>query len=214
MKKLRKKIKKACGPDGITNWMLVWTGPNTISALLALPSVMWQRNLLPTGLGDVSLRYIPKGTKPAHEISGYRSISLTSCIGKLYTMVWLPKLTSKLFPWIGRHQGAFQKGTGALEQAWMCMEMIREKVKAGGEAHMALTDLENAMPTFGGGACISFHTPSGLKETCPGTSNCGSRARSPPLSGAGLSAQELCQKRASSRAVSYHQSYASPSWQL
>ena len=57
-------------------------------------------------------------------------------------MVWLPKLTSKLSPWIGRHQGAFQKATGALEQAWMCMEMIREKVKAGGEAHVALTDLE------------------------------------------------------------------------
>ena len=103
---------------------------------------MWQNNLLPTGLGDATLRYIPKGTKPSQEISGYRPISLTSCIGKLYTMVWLPKLTSKLSPWIGRHQGAFQKGTGALEQAWMCMEMIREKVKAGGEAHVALTDLE------------------------------------------------------------------------
>ena len=142
LKKLRKKIRKACGPDGITNWMLVWAGPNMISALLPLFSAMWQNNLLPTGLGDATLRYIPKGTKPAQEISGYRPISLTSCIGKLYTMVWLPKLTSKLSPWIGRHQGAFQKGTGALEQAWMCMEMIREKVKAGGEAHVALTDLE------------------------------------------------------------------------
>jgi hypothetical protein len=142
LKKLRKKIRKACGPDGITNWMLVWAGPNMISALLPLFSAMWQNNLLPTGLGDATLRYIPKGTKPSQEISGYRPISLTSCIGKLYTMVWLPKLTSKLAPWIGRHQGAFQKGTGALEQAWMCMELIREKVEGGGEAHVALTDLE------------------------------------------------------------------------
>ena len=57
-------------------------------------------------------------------------------------MVWLPRLTSKLAPWNGRHQGAFQKGTVALEQAWMCMGLIREKVEGGGEAHVALIDLE------------------------------------------------------------------------
>ena len=48
LKKLRKKTRKACGPDGITNWMLVWAGPNMISALLPLFSAMWQNNLLPT----------------------------------------------------------------------------------------------------------------------------------------------------------------------
>ena len=131
MKKVRKKIKKACGPDGITNWMLVWAGPNMFSALLPLFSAMWQNNLLPTGLGDATLRYIPKGTEPSQEVSDYKPISLTSCVGKVHTMVWLPKLTSKLAPWVGRHQGAFQKGTGALEQAWMCMELIREKVEEG-----------------------------------------------------------------------------------
>ena len=36
LKKLRKKIRKACGLDGITNWMLVWAGPNTISTHLPL----------------------------------------------------------------------------------------------------------------------------------------------------------------------------------
>ena len=74
-----------------------------ISALLPLFSGMWQNNLLPTGLGDVTLRYIPKRTKPSFEISGYKPISLTSCIRKLYAMVWLTKLTSKLAPWVGRH---------------------------------------------------------------------------------------------------------------
>ena len=119
------------GPDGITNWMLVWAGLNMISALLPLFSAMWQNNLLPTGLGDATLRYIPKGTKPAQEISGYRPISLTSCIGKLYTMIWLPKLTSKLSPWIGRQQGAFQKGTGALEhglQTLRCFKVLQMHV--------------------------------------------------------------------------------------
>ena len=114
LKKLWKKIRKACGPDGITNWMLVWAGPNMISALLPLFSAMWQNNLLPTGLGDATLRYIPKGTKPAQEISGYRPISLTSCIGKLYTMVWLPKLTSKLPPWIGRHHDVINEPTACI----------------------------------------------------------------------------------------------------
>ena len=57
-------------------------------------------------------------------------------------MVWLPQLTNKLAPWIGRHQGAFQKGTGVLEQAWMGMELIRERAREGDEAHVALNDLE------------------------------------------------------------------------
>ena len=80
---------------------------NMISALLPLFSAMWQTNLLPTVLGDATRRYIPKGTKPPQGISGYTPIFLTSCIGKLYTMLWLPKLTNKLAPWIGRDQGAF-----------------------------------------------------------------------------------------------------------
>ena len=85
--------------------MLVWAGPNVhscnmVSFLLPLFSAMWQNNLLPTGLDDATLRYIPKGTKPAQEISGYRPIPLTIVQGKLYmyTMVWLPKLTNKLAP--------------------------------------------------------------------------------------------------------------------
>lgn len=142
LKKLRKKLKKACGPDQITNWMIVWAGPAMLSALVPLFQAMWRCHLLPKGFGDATLRYIPKGTKPAQEISGYRPISLTSCIGKLYTLVWLPRLVSDLSPWIGRHQGAFQKGTGALEQSWLCMELIHEQVRKGGEAHVALTDLE------------------------------------------------------------------------
>ena len=83
LKKLRKKTRKACSPDSIANWMLVRAGPKMISALLPLFSAMWQNYLLPTGLGDATLWYTPKGTKPAQEISGYRFISLTSCIGKL-----------------------------------------------------------------------------------------------------------------------------------
>ena len=80
LNKLRRKVRKACGPDDITNWMLVWAGPNMISALLPVFSAMWRNNLLPTGLRDATRKYIPKGPKPAQEISGYRPISLISCI--------------------------------------------------------------------------------------------------------------------------------------
>ena len=63
LKKLRKTFRWACGPDGVTNWMLAWAGPKVISALLPPFSTMWQSSLLPTGLGDDTLRKIPKGTK-------------------------------------------------------------------------------------------------------------------------------------------------------
>ena len=57
LKKLRKKLRKACGLDGVTNWMLVWAAPNLLSALVPIFSAMWRCHLLPNGLGDATLRY-------------------------------------------------------------------------------------------------------------------------------------------------------------
>ena len=81
-------------------------------------SAMWTSNTTPGHMMDVLVKYIPKHSRPSLEVSEYRPISLISCQGKLYTMVWPPSLSDKLQPHITKHQGAFQEGTGALEQAW------------------------------------------------------------------------------------------------
>ena len=57
-------------------------------------------------------------------------------------MVCPPSLTDKLQPHITKHQGAFQKGTGALEQAWLATQLLQERREQGTKTHAALTDLE------------------------------------------------------------------------
>ena len=58
-----------------------------------------------------------------------------------------PELTDKLQPHITKHQGAFQKGTGALEQAWLATQLLQERREQGIETHAALTDLEKCYDT-------------------------------------------------------------------
>ena len=142
LKKLRAKLRKAPGKDGLTNWMLLWAGAAIVQPLKILFTAMWETNTTPDSMKEVLVKYIPKHSRPSLEISEYRPISLISCLGKLYTMVWLPCLTQKLQPHITKHQGAFQKGTGALEQAWLATQLLQERREQGLETHAALTDLE------------------------------------------------------------------------
>ena len=119
IKKLKKKLRKSSGLDGITNWMLAWAGNALVPALRALFGYMWETAMVPKLLQETRVKYIHKGKTPMHEISGYRPISLISCLGKLYTMTWLPGLTATLMKLIAKEQGAFQKGIGSLKQAWL-----------------------------------------------------------------------------------------------
>ena len=127
--------------------MIAWAGAGIVEPLRLLFTAMWTSNTTPEHMTDVLVKYIPKHSRPSLEISEYRPISLISCLGKLYTMVWLPSLTDKLQPHITKHQGAFQKGTGALEQAWLATQLLQERREQGIETHAALTDLEKCYDT-------------------------------------------------------------------
>jgi len=104
---------------------------------------MWKNNVVPVGIAQSRVAYIYKGKGPMAEISGYKPISLISCIGKLYTLLWLKPLVEQVSPHIGPAQGAFRKGTSAVEQAWAIMEMAHEQVGVEeSDPHVMLTDLE------------------------------------------------------------------------
>ena len=92
LRKIKKRHKKAAGRDGITNWMMTWAGENLIKPLLTLFKGIWNNNLVPTFFRQVDIKYIFKGKGQKTEISGYRPISLISCLGKVYTLTWLPQL--------------------------------------------------------------------------------------------------------------------------
>ena len=42
VRKLKKKLFKSPGPDGLTNWMLVWGGEKMVAALHALYAAAWE----------------------------------------------------------------------------------------------------------------------------------------------------------------------------
>ena len=65
IKKLKKKLRKAAGKDGLTNWMLVWAGLAIVQPLKLLFTAMWESNLTPNSMKEVLVKYIPKGSRPS-----------------------------------------------------------------------------------------------------------------------------------------------------
>ena len=142
-KSLAMKLRKAKGMDGATNWMIVWGGDALKKRLLPLFEDMFEQEVVPGQLSKVRVVYIHKGKGPLQEISGYRPISLISCIGKMYTAMLLSEIAAKVGPHIGPAQGAFRKGSGAVEQAWLFEQLAAEQLEEEGEhPHVMLTDLE------------------------------------------------------------------------
>ena len=123
--------------DGVTNWMIVWGGSALKKVLLPMFEDMFEQEIVPDQLARVKVVYIHKGKGPLQEISGYRPISLISCIGKMYTAMLLAEIAAKVGPHIGPAQGAFRKGSGAVEQ--LAAEQLEED---GEHPHVMLTDLE------------------------------------------------------------------------
>ena len=135
LKKLNQRLRKAPGKDGVTDWMIAWAVAGIVEPLCLLFIAMWASNTTPEHMQDVLVKYMPKHTRPLLDVSEYRPISLVSCLGKLYTMVWLPSLTD-----ITKHQGA-------LEQARLATRLLQERREHDIETHVTLTDLEKCHDT-------------------------------------------------------------------
>jgi len=81
LKKL--KLKKAPGPDGVTNEMLKHLGYGAKRILLLVFNLSWHTGKFPSKWKEAHIRPILKKGKDKHHPESYRPISLLSCIGKL-----------------------------------------------------------------------------------------------------------------------------------
>ena len=79
----RCKLKKAPGPDGISNEMLRHLGPIARSALLHLFNLSWETGMVPREWRAATVIPIPKNGKDKKHVASYRPIALTSQVGKL-----------------------------------------------------------------------------------------------------------------------------------
>ena len=94
---LKKRLLKSAGPDGVTNWMMVWGGQCAAKALHGLYSRAWEEGELPSQWDSSTIKYLHKIGSPT-EVSNYRPISLISGIAKTFTRTWLLRLAAIVGP--------------------------------------------------------------------------------------------------------------------
>ena len=87
------KLKKATGPDNISNEMLRHLGPVARSALLRLANSSWAQAAVPRVCRTATVFPIPKSGKDKRKVDSYRPIALTSHVGKLVERLILSRLT-------------------------------------------------------------------------------------------------------------------------
>ena len=98
LNKLVGRASKSPGPDGVRYWMLTQSGTPFRALLLWLFNLMWDWECMPTAWGHSHIRHLYKNKGSKFDLQKYRPISLISCLGKAYTMMWLPKLEAVLRP--------------------------------------------------------------------------------------------------------------------
>ena len=110
MKKL--KARKSPGQDKIHNEMLVHLGLEGKRAVLGLINFTWQKKMFPKAWRNAVVSPILKKGKPQEEMSSYRPISVTSCLGKLAERM----VNTRLYWWLetterlSRNQAGFRAG--------------------------------------------------------------------------------------------------------
>ena len=89
----RLQLKKAPGPDGLSNEMLRHLGPIARGALLAIINRSWRTAEVPKQWRQATVVPIPKSGKDKSLVASYRPIALTSHVGKLAERLIKSRLT-------------------------------------------------------------------------------------------------------------------------
>ena len=112
------KLRKAPGPDEVTNDMLVQLGDYGRGMLLKIINRTWESGQLPHAWKTATIMPILKKGKPKSKVDSYRPISLTSCISKVaerminQRLYWWLEKSKKLHP----SQSGFRKERQTIDQ--------------------------------------------------------------------------------------------------
>ena len=94
-----KKAMKSCkspGPDNLHNEILTHLGNEGKEVLLKLINKTWEKGILPKSWKLATIKPLLKKGKAPTELSSYRPISLTSCLGKLAERM----VNTRLYWWL------------------------------------------------------------------------------------------------------------------
>ena len=140
------KLRKAPGPDNITNEMLLHLGPCSKKKLLQLFSDGWRTGTVPQVWREAIMIPILQRGKDKSKAESYRPISLTSCVGKL-----MERLISTKLMWhlenkthVTPEQAAFRQDRSTEDQITYISQAIKDAFQDKKHTHAVWTDLENA----------------------------------------------------------------------
>lgn len=88
--------RAAPGPDGITNQALRNVNESAVPAMLTLINHVWRTSKIPEAWREATTVPLLKPGKPQDQLSSYRPISLTSCLGKVMERMVLRRLVYHL----------------------------------------------------------------------------------------------------------------------
>jgi len=144
LRRLKKKLWKACGSDGIHNWMIHFAGVKFHEALLQMYNRCWEESTYPQDWYETLISYIYKGKGPLHEFTSYRPISLTSTLVNLMKSMILARIAPVISKQLHQSQGGYRTGSGSKEQLWALIEFLEEGLESETPALFCTTDVHKA----------------------------------------------------------------------
>ena len=139
------KDNKAPGPDNITNEILKLNGLRDV--LLSLFNLCLRSGLVPSQWKRCILMPIPKDAKKDPLIpTNYRTISLISCIAKLYSSLINIRITKFCEDnnLLVEEQNGFRKNRSCMEHVFSLTSCIDYKLRNGGSAFVCFLDMKKA----------------------------------------------------------------------
>ena len=140
-------LKKAPGPDQVTNEMLINLGPQGKKKLLQLFNDSWRTGIVPEVWKEATILPIHKKGKDKKKATSYRPISLTSCVGKLMERLINNRLTWHLESkgHINPEQAAFRQNRSTEDQVSYLTQAIGDAFQEKKHTLAVWVDLEKGL---------------------------------------------------------------------
>ena len=139
------KNNKACGIDGIPNYVL--KEPAFLTLLWAIVAKCFEQGVVPSIWRQAVITPIPKGRdKDIFTPLNYRGISLLSTVSKVYSSILNSRLSEYLETCgvLCEEQNGFRKGRSCEDHAFVLTNLIQDRIDQRKSTYVSFIDFEKA----------------------------------------------------------------------
>ena len=139
-------IKKACGEDKITNKLIKLTYNSTKDFLFNLFNSSLYHGYYPKVFKKLQITILYKPGKPKSEITSYRPLSLTSCLGKVLEKI----ITNRVKDWcnendmINKQQNGFRSKRNTNDNLFKLTQFLKQNINKGFVTSALFLEVEKA----------------------------------------------------------------------